>query len=64
MARFGAGGAETTMEALAQLEENNRKKQERAERFGLETKEMAQKKVEERQKRFGIETKESYEAKR
>ena len=69
MARFGAAEAtvsesKTTLEALAQLEEINKKKQERAARFGIETKEMAAQKLKERQERFGIETKESIEAKR
>jgi len=44
--RFGKGGnnegngAATTIEALAKLEELKKKKQERAERFGIVTKEM------------------------
>jgi hypothetical protein len=37
---------------------------ERAERFGIVTKEMTQQKLKERQQRFGIETKESLEAKK
>ena len=45
-ARFGvaettATDSKTTLDALAQLEEINKKKQERAARFGIETKEMA-----------------------
>jgi len=52
--RFGKGkdatgsGAATTAEALQQLEEKKKKMQERAERFGIETKEMQQDKIKQR----------------
>lgn len=73
MARFGkgpqakAGGGNTpatTVEALQQFEEEKKKRMERAERFGIVTKEMAQQKMKERQERFGIETKDSIESKK
>ena len=72
MARFGSGKgnmpglqeAATSVEALQLLEEQKRKKLERAERFGIVTKEISEKKIQQRQERFGIETKESAEAKK
>ena len=71
-ARFGGGKAAipgmkeaaTTVEALALIEEQKRKKMERAERFGIVTKEISEKRIKERQERFGIVTKESLEAKK
>lgn len=56
---LGGSGAATTIEALAQLEVQKKKKQDRAERFGIVTKEMHQDKIKERKERFGIATKES-----
>lgn len=72
LARFGGSkeqipglqGAATTIEALKLIEEQKRKKLERAERFGIVTKELNEKKIKERQERFGIVTKESIEAKK
>ena len=71
-ARFGVGKdqipglqeAATTIEALELIEEQKRKKMERAERFGIVTKELSEKRIKERQERFGIQTKESIEAKK
>jgi len=60
----GMKEAATTMEALKLMEEQKRKKLERAERFGIFTKELTEKRIKERQARFGIETKESIEAKK
>lgn len=65
--RFGGGKAAipgmkeaaTTVEALEMIEEQKRKKLERAERFGIVTPELSEKRIKERQARFGIETKES-----
>ena len=62
MARFGGGKvgipglkeAATTVEALQLLEEQKRKKLERAERFGILTKEIREKRIKDRQARFGI----------
>jgi len=51
--------AATTVEALEMIEEQKRKKLERAERFGIVTPELSEKRIKERQARFGIETKES-----
>lgn len=72
MARFGAGTAKmpgmqeasTTIEALKLIEEQKRKKLERAERFGLITEELTEKRIKQRQERFGILTKESIDAKK
>lgn len=72
LARFGGGksnipgveGAATTIEALELLEEQKRKKLERAARFGIMTKELSEQRIKARQERFGIETKESLEAKK
>ena len=72
LARFGKGKdqipglqeAATTIEALELIEEQKRKKLERAERFGIVTKELSEKRIKERQERFGIQTKESIEAKK
>lgn len=62
-ARFNAGTAgdvpKTTIDALHSLEEQKKKKLERAARFGIQTKELTELKLKERQQRFGIETKES-----
>ena len=60
----GIEGAATTLEAMKLLEEQKRKKLERAERFGIVTKELSEKRIKERQERFGIQTKESIEAKK
>ena len=53
--RFG-GAAQTatmdTQQVIKQLEEDKKKRQERAERFGVETKEQALEKKKERQERF------------
>ena len=70
MARFGKGAsgglpeAATTLETMQLIEEQKRKKLERAERFGIVTKELSEKRIKERQERFGIETKESIDAKK
>ena len=76
MARFGSGTggqskvltgipeAATTLEAMQLLEEQKRKKLERAERFGIVTKELSEQRIKQRQERFGIETKESLDAKK
>lgn len=72
LARFGGGKgnitglqeAATTIEALQMMEEQKLKKLQRAERFGIVTKELSEKKIKERQERFGIVTKESLEAKK
>ena len=74
MARFGGGSAKgafaglgeasTTLEALALMEEQKKKKMQRAERFGIVTKEISEQRIKQRQERFGIETKESMEAKK
>ena len=69
-ARFGGesglalGGVQTTVEAYEKMEELNKKKLERAERFGIVTKEMTEKRIKERQERFGIVTKEMIEKKK
>lgn len=70
-ARFGNGqavpglsAASTTVEAFHKMEELNKKRQERAERFGIVTKEIKEKRIKERQERFGIVTKEMIEAKK
>lgn len=62
--RVGGEGPKTTLDALESLEENKRKQLERAQRFGIPTKELNDIKLKERQQRFGIETKESIEAKK
>jgi len=72
LARFGGNNgklpsmqqAATTIEALALMEEQKRKKLERAERFGILTKELSEKKIKERQERFGIVTKATLDAKK
>ena len=71
MQRFGGpkgaqtgSGAATTLDALAAVEEQKRIKQERAERFGIVTKEMTAQKLKERAERFGIVTKEQIKAKK
>ena len=74
MARFGGGEgkgkvpgipeAATTLEAMQMLEEQKRKKLERAERFGIVTKELSEVRIKQRQERFGIQTKESLDAKK
>ena len=51
----------TKIEALKIMEEEKPKKQERAERYGIVTKDMSEKRIKERQERFGIVTKESIE---
>ena len=54
MARFGAGKGEgipeaaTTLETMQLIEEQKRKKLERAERFGIVTKELSEKRIKER----------------
>lgn len=60
----GMKEATTTVEALQFMEEQKRRQLERAERFGIVTKEMNEMRIKERQARFGIETKESIEAKK
>ena len=69
LARFGGdtgdqSGPATTIEALERYEELQKKKLERAERFGTITPELNQKKIKARMDRFGIVTKETIEAKR
>ena len=74
MARFGGGAnkgafaglgeASTTIEAMALMEEQRQKKLQRAERFGIVTKEISEQRIKQRQERFGIETKESVDAKK
>ena len=71
LARFGGGQgsmpgieAATTIDALKIMEEQKRKKLERAERFGIVTKEVTEQRIKNRQERFGIETKESMDVKK
>ena len=59
----GMANVSTTVEAMQLMEEQKRKKLERAERFGIPIKELQEKRIKERQERFGIQTKESVQAK-
>lgn len=64
MARFGAQNALSSEDALHDLTENKRKREERAARFGIVTKDAQDEMHKARRERFGIETKETLEAKK
>ena len=63
-ARFGAQNAQSSEEALKAMTEVKQKREERAARFGIETKDARDEKIKKRIEKFGIETKEAIEAKK